>query len=320
MSKASSFLSKLDRHLASRSYMNNMPFATALDVERFHMVGTSPDPLEFPHASRWFLHIQALIERFPDRIVMAGAAAEGERASDEQQDRHTAVVERRPRSGGGKLKVLALHGLGQCKEFFQESQNKSDCLARKIRHVAEFVYVDAAHPDPRPAQCMMRVHYQPAGFELDDVLAWQTVQATQCIGVEESLTYLEDIWRNHPEAPFDGVLGFSSGASMGACFVDHMQRQDGPGPRFFICCSGSYTPVPSNIEAYAAYTTSGEKIMTPSFHTIGKQDDVCLPELSQKLASIFFEPEVLLFDGKHRLPNKSEDCARITAFLKDRFL
>merc|ERR1719469_1600096 len=133
---------------------------------------------------------------------------------------------------------------------------------------------------------MMRVHYKPEGFGLGDVHAWQTVQATNCFGAEESLAHLEDIWRNHPEAPFDGVLGFSSGASMGACFVDHMQRQDGAGPRFFICCSGSYTPVPNNIKAYAKYATSDKKIMTPSFHTIGQQDDLCLPELSQKLADI----------------------------------
>lgn len=311
MSKTSSFLSKLDRHLATRSYMDNMPSATALDVERFKMVGTPPDPFEFPHVSRWFLHIEALINRFPHKINLERNVAE---------ESHAPVEERGPRSGGTKLKVLALHGLGQCKEFFQESQNKKDCLAEKIRHVAELVYVDAAHADPRPAQCMMRLHYRPEGFELGDTFAWQTVQEANCIGAEESLAYLEDIWRTHPEAPFDGVLGFSSGASMGACFVDYMQRQAGPGPRFFISCSGSYTPVPSNIQEYAAYATSGKKIETPSFHTIGKQDEVCLPELSEKLASIFFEPQVLYFDGRHRLPNKSADCAQIVQFLKDGFL
>lgn len=235
-------------------------------------------------------------------------------------ERYAQAEERGSRSGGTKLKILALHGLGQCKEFFEESQSKKDCLAMKIRHVAELVYVDAAHPDPRPANCMMRVHYQPEGFELGDTFAWQNVQKTNCIGAEESLDYLEDIWCNHPEAPFDGVLGFSSGASMGACFVDHMQRRDGPGPRFFICCSGSYTPIPSNIPAYAAYALSENKIMTPSFHTIGEQDDICYPRLSQKLANIFFEPQVLYFDGKHRLPNKSADCAQLARFLKDRFL
>merc|ERR1712150_457017 len=179
-----------------------------------------------------------------------------------------------------------------------------DCLARKIRDVAELVYVDAARSDPRPANCMMRVHYQPEDFELDDVVSWQTTQSTNWIGAEESLAYLEDIWRKHPEAPFDGVLGFSMGASMGALFVDHMQRRDGPGPRFFICCSGSYTPAPSNITAYASYATSEDKIMTPSFHTIGKQDELCLPELSQKLASIFHEPQVLVFEGRHMPPNR----------------
>jgi len=312
MSKASSFVLKLDKHLATRSYMDNMPSATTLDVERFKMVGTPPDPLEFPHASRWFFHIEALINHLPHKINMEAAAA--------AEDLHAPVKERGPRGGGTKLKVLALHGLGQCLEFFQESQNKKDCLAEKIRHVAELVYVDAAHADPRPSQCMMRLHYRPEGFELGDTKSWQTVQEANCIGAEESLAYLQDIWRNHPEAPFDGVLGFSSGASMGACFVDHMQRQDGPGPRFFICCSGSYTPVPRNIPAYAAYMASEKKIMTPSFHTIGKQDDLCLPELSQRLANIFSEPKMLHFDGKHRLPNKSADCAQIVTFLKDGFL
>lgn len=291
--------------------MDNAPFATALDFERIKMVVIPPDPVEFPHASRWFLHIEALITHFPRTISMEKAAPEG---------RHAPAEERGPRGGGKKLKVLALHGLGQCKEFFQESQNKKDCLAQKIRHIAELVYVDAAHADPRPAQCMMRLHYRPEGFELGDTFAWQTVQEANCIGAEESLAYLEDVWRNHPEAPFDGVLGFSSGASMGACFVDHMQRQDGPGPRFFISCSGSYTPVPSNIQAYAAYANSEEKIMTPSFHTIGSQDEVCLPELSQKLANIFYKPQVLYFEGRHRLPNTGVDCVRIVDFLKDGFL
>jgi predicted esterase len=310
--------------------MNGMPSATALDVERYEMVGIPPDPQEFPHASRWFLHIRALIARFPDRIDMERTSETAVGSAESAivsavEDTRAPSVQRGPRGGGTKLKVLALHGLGQCKETFQESQQLAenckdckDCLAAKLKHVVELVYVDAAHVDPRPGSSMLRVHYVPEGFELGDTFAWQTVEKTECNGAEESLAYLEDIWRNHPDAPFDGVLGFSMGASMGACFVDHMQRQDFPGPRFFICCSGSYTPVPTNIEAYAAYMTSDKKIMTPSFHTIGKEDDICLPELSRKLASIFFEPQVLEFEkGKHRPPNRSSDCAHIIAFLND---
>jgi len=244
--------------------------------------------------------MEALINRFPhkfnmdsDPVLGAGVAGEG---------RHAPVEERGPRGGGTKLKVLALHGMDQCKETFQESQQKKECLAGRLKHVAELVYVDAAHVDPRPGSSMLRLHYRPEGFELADRFAWQTVQEAHCIGIEESLAYLEDVWQNHPEAPFDGVLGFSMGASMGACFVDHMQRQHGPGPRFFICCSGSYTPIPVNVPAYAAYATSETKIMTPSFHTIGKEDGVCFPELSRRLASIFYKPQVLEFDkGRHHL-------------------
>jgi predicted esterase len=312
--------------------MNGMPAATALDVERYRTVGTAPDPDQFPHALRWFKHIEALLTTLPHTIdyqqnssalvdpsASASAASAGQSISSSavsvDQTMPGADAEKGPR-GGKKLKILALHGLGQCKETFAESQQKKDCLAKKLGHIAELVYVDAPRPDPRPANCCFRVYYEPQEFHLGDTLAWQTMQQATCLHIEDSLAKVQDIWRNHPEGPFDGVLGFSSGASFGACFVDYMQRQEGPRPRFIICCSGSYTPVPMNLPEYAAYMTSGEKIMVPSFHTIGKEDDICLPELSRKLASIFHDAQVLEFEGgKHRPPNKSADCAHIVTFL-----
>merc|ERR1712232_511954 len=228
-----------------------------------------------------------------------------------------AEKERGPRAGGARLRVLALHGLGQCKETFKESQEKKDCLAKKLQCVAELVYVDAPRPDPRPAYCCCRVYYEPEEFRIDSE-AWRTMQEANCVGIEDSLAYLEDVWSR--EGPFDGILGFSSGASFGACFVDYMQRRGGLGPRFIICGSGSYTPIPVNVPEYAAYATSEKKIMVPSFHTMGKEDDICPPRLSKRLASIFHDAQVLeIEEGKHRLPNRSVDCAPIVSFLKQFF-
>mmetsp|Transcript_44584 Transcript_44584/g.83705 ORF Transcript_44584/g.83705 Transcript_44584/m.83705 type:complete len:350 (+) Transcript_44584:108-1157(+) len=158
MPKAPALLSELDLHLATNSYMNNTPFATALDVERFEMVGSPPDPREFPHASRWFLHIEALLTRFPHKLAVKKSSmpvAVAPSPVPAVQGRHVPDEEPDPCGTGMKLKMLALHGLGQCKETFQEPpvrQFRPAGLTSPVKTLAMPLF-DFNLPDVRQALC-----------------------------------------------------------------------------------------------------------------------------------------------------------------------
>merc|ERR1712218_219496 len=74
------------------------------------------------------------------------------------------------------------------------------------------------------------------------------------------------------------------------------------GPRFTVICSSSFTPRPTNLPGYGT-----AKIQTPSFHLFGKDDKLCLPQLSECLAHQYDRSAVHLHEGGHHMPDGDAD-------------
>jgi len=156
-----------------------------------------------------------------------------------------------------------------------------------------------------------RVWYNILDFDQDEPIGWQTTQQAAYVGVEASLHLLEHIWR-HPalvcddgdNAPFDGILGFSSGGAMASIFTDWLRDCKLAEPRFVIICSSSLTPLPRNLPQYGE-----NRLCIPSFHVFGNADLLCPPSLSERLADHFEGSTTYVHDGTHHMPDEVEDGA-----------
>eukprot|EP01135_Chromosphaera_perkinsii_P008748 Nk52_evm81s1444 gene=Nk52_evmTU81s1444 len=123
-------------------------------------------------------------------------------------------------SGGRtKLKILCLHGFCQNGKIFRE---RTGAIRRALKGVAEFSFVDAPHEvDKRlilGAAAVEGRETEGDGTEGEEGMGkelgwWTRTPPTQhCSGVGQSLRELTAYWREN--GPFDGVFGFSQGASM----------------------------------------------------------------------------------------------------------
>ncbi|KAI1290148.1 Esterase OVCA2 [Halotydeus destructor] len=113
------------------------------------------------------------------------------------------------------------------------------------------------------------------------------------------------------EGPFDGILGFSQGASMSAivCSLQQAGIVDS-GFRFAILVSGFKSKTASHAKHYA------EQIELPTLHVIGETDRIIEQERSLDLASCFVDPVIIKHPGGHQVPSSSSLKREYFAFLK----
>lgn len=209
-----------------------------------------------------------------------------------------------------KLRILCLHGFRQNASGFR---GRTGSLAKKLKALAELVFVDAPHE--------LSFVYQPCSFDHNSntttssslgstppkicskKFAWlvgtdyqgsngtewkkadipfdalQYQQQTE--GFNESLSYLKTVFAQ--SGPFDGVLGFSQGAAMAALLCSLQRKLKGQIDfRFVMLCSG-----------FAVNMTelSQGSINIPSLHVFGNdtgsKDRQIDSQASRHLASLF---------------------------------
>ena len=137
-------------------------------------------------------------------------------------------------------RVLCLHGYAQSAAFFRQ---RTGAFRKALKsEVGEFTFVDGTHPSTAAF-----VAGESADGDRGEKLGWWNVAepdsrpaiSSAYVGVEESLEHLENVCKT--QGPFDGVLGFSQGATLAAllprgradgCFV-MAYRERGAGHAFF---------------------------------------------------------------------------------------
>ncbi|KNA11736.1 hypothetical protein SOVF_132350, partial [Spinacia oleracea] len=124
---------------------------------------------------------------------------------------------------------------------------------------------------------------------------------TEYTNLEECISYLCEYITT--KGPFDGLLGFSQGATLSALLIGYQSQgkvlKDHPPFKFFISVSGSKFRIPSICEV--AYK---EPNKVKSVHFIGEKDWLKLP--SEDLAKAFRDPLIIRHPQGHTVPRLDE--------------
>ncbi|CAN7019695.1 hypothetical protein BRARA_F00588 [Brassica rapa] len=227
-----------------------------------------------------------------------------------------------------KLRILCLHGFRQNASGFK---GRTGSLAKKLKNIAELVFIDAPHelqfiyqtasttPPPPLGACNKKFAWLVSpDFDKPSETGWTQCQfdplqyQNQTEGFDKSLTYLKTVFAER--GPFDGILGFSQGAAMAAAVCGKQEQLLGEIDfRFCVLCSG-FTPWP------LLEKREQGSIKCPSLHIFGSQpgkDRQIVTQASLDLAGLFDQgcATVIEHDFGHIIPTKSPYIDEIKAFL-----
>uniref|UniRef100_A0A0R3RUQ6 FSH1 domain-containing protein n=1 Tax=Elaeophora elaphi TaxID=1147741 RepID=A0A0R3RUQ6_9BILA len=215
-----------------------------------------------------------------------------------------------------KLKILCLHGYQQSAAVFR---NKSGSFRSPMKKYVDFVFMDAPHEvewehAPETGNDTISECVAPA-----DCRGWwyvskrfHTRKVKDHEGFEESVRAVVDFARK--EGPFDGILGFSQGATL-AFLLSALKRKGDVDIdfKFLILISGfpSRNPVHQKLNEMAQPNL-------PCLHVYGETDKIVSHELSAKLVELFDEDMVVVVEhpGGHMTPNMSKYKMMVDKFFE----
>ncbi|XP_030459942.1 rhodanese-like domain-containing protein 6 isoform X1 [Syzygium oleosum] len=240
-----------------------------------------------------------------------------------------------------KLRILCLHGFRQNASSFK---GRTASLAKKLRNIAELVFVDAPHElcfiyqpsvvdghskvstehrGPPKEKCNKKFAWLvPPDFSAGSEADWKEADGPfdplqyqqQTGGFDSSLAYLKSTYLR--DGPFDGILGFSQGAAMAALVCARKDKLKGEMDfRFAILCSG-----------FALNLAEFEhgSINCPSLHIFGSDRgrDRQIPNTASAGLAEYFEDGsrvIIEHDNGHIIPTRPPYIDEIKDFLQ-RFL
>ena len=201
-----------------------------------------------------------------------------------------------------KLKLLCLHGYAQNGQFFRE---RTGAVRKQLKSVCEFTFLDA--PRPATGEFLGQIDEATRGAPL----GWYNTRdgnrpalSSSYDGLEESLELVRDTCQR--QGPFDGVLGFSQGATLAAllCLTTDLFQ--------FAVLFAGYVPRDSTV---LASMDAGAPCTLPSFHCFGATDASVPPDVARALASRFADPVIHEHDGGHVVPGNAPLRSALKAFL-----
>eukprot|EP00850_Spirogloea_muscicola_P019029 SM000182S03919 [mRNA] locus=s182:57282:60712:+ [translate_table: standard] len=219
-------------------------------------------------------------------------------------------------SGGRRrLRILCLHGFRQSAASFR---GRTAALAKRLRGVAELVYVNAPHAvqpatSGTAAGAKLRYTWLTGTHDGSEAAAQTNSWATSMAALQRELT---------DRGPYDGLLGFSQGAAvatlMAAAVHSSQPRDETEVPlfRFVILCSG-YLPPP--LLAPASALTAG-RVRCPSLHIFGASGGDKHVAAAESLALVeYFASEsrtVVAHDCGHIIPAGKDFVDQYADFLR----
>lgn len=213
-----------------------------------------------------------------------------------------------------KLRVLCLHGYQQNGAIFRE---KSGGFRSSLKKYFDFVFMTAPHS-------VELQQTNGAGGALADTVpvdfrgwwyvpeCYNTKEVKDFEGFEESVQAVVDFAKN--EGPFDGLLGFSQGATL--AFLIAALRQKGVVDidfKFLILICGFPSRYPEHQELNKVALRN-----LPCLHVYGQTDKIISHELSAKLVHSFDKDKVVVIEhpGGHMMPNLSKYRTATNEFLE----
>lgn len=115
-------------------------------------------------------------------------------------------------------------------------------------------------------------------------------------GLEQSLAWLERFCAEH--GPFDGLFGWSQGATMAALMAAAQQQGVGRFGIRWLVLGGGFMPAADALQPWFS-----APLAFPSLHVVGRRDAVLLRRRAQALHGAFRAAEWLDTPLGHRLPS-----------------
>ncbi|KAG4907303.1 hypothetical protein AAZX31_20G085500 [Glycine max] len=243
-----------------------------------------------------------------------------------------------------KLRILCLHGFRQNASSFK---GRTASLAKKLKKMAEFVFINAPHelpfiyqipvselnvncasslpPSPPPPleNCKKKFAWFLApNFDGSSGVDWKVADGPfdalqyqqQTDGYDISVSHLKNVFSQ--QGPFDGILGFSQGAAMAALISAQQEKLKGEMDfKFVVLCSGF---------ALRMKEMECGPIKCPSLHIFGNEhgkDRQIANQASKELVSLYDSDcsGIVEHDCGHIIPTRSPYIDGIKDFL-GRFL
>ncbi|KAJ7054231.1 serine hydrolase FSH [Mycena amicta] len=207
------------------------------------------------------------------------------------------------------VRVLALHGYSQNSAIFAK---RLTALRETCGQQVEFVCLSG--PILLPPRNIASQPNRATAFDSSDAIEanesrawfqWIHTDDPEHGGLPESLLLLRDVLSAQH---FDGVLGFSQGATMGALLTALLERPHvyppfllegkAPHPPFKFCIAVSGFRLPGAV---------GDKVFatnfnTPTLHIIAAKDPVVPQESSQELVRVSNTARLEIHEGGHYFP------------------
>ncbi|KAF7129167.1 hypothetical protein RHSIM_Rhsim10G0118400 [Rhododendron simsii] len=194
-----------------------------------------------------------------------------------------------------RMKILGLHGFRTSGSFLEKQISKWDPSI--FHHHFDMDFPDGLYPAGGKSD--IEGIFPPPYFE------WFQFEKdfTVYTNLEECISYLCEYMTS--KGPFDGLLGFSQGATLSALLMGYQAQgkvlKDHPPIKLFVSISGSKFRDPSICEI--AYK---DPIKVRSVHFIGAKDWLRLP--SEDLATSFHNPLIIRHPQGHTVPRLDEDA------------
>ncbi|KAE9415224.1 hypothetical protein Angca_005065, partial [Angiostrongylus cantonensis] len=203
-----------------------------------------------------------------------------------------------------RLRILCLHGYRQNDMLFRE---KSGSLRKQLKKYADFEFVSAP------------LSPNVVSEEREDVRSWwfsreddQFSSRDVCNiakGFEKSVSFICEYLRLN--GPFDGILGFSQGASMAHLLLVMEKRGEiSLGFRFAILISG-FLSLSAVHSPYISLTCD-----VPTLHIYGTDDQIVFSTASEKFKSMFSDSITIVHEGGHYIPSATKHKHIFSAFLE----
>ncbi|KAJ3213163.1 Ovarian cancer-associated protein 2 [Dinochytrium kinnereticum] len=222
-------------------------------------------------------------------------------------------------------RVLCLHGYTQNSDVFR---TRTAILRKDLASLAELVYINAPHIVPPSPDQISEVGTAKLS-ESDRPRSWWTDEDGEH-GFREAISLIKRQWEEN--GPFDGILGFSQGATTAAILGSELSVSAENGtltstpPKYLIIVSG-FIPAKAGDAAVErwlptdAHSAVNEGITAPynfeTLHVIGNRDEWVRPERSHALANRYPKSltSIIEHDGGHFIPTNSEMRKRFKAFI-----
>jgi predicted esterase len=211
-----------------------------------------------------------------------------------------------------KLRILCLHGYHGSADILRDQMAE---LTVGMDPLAEFVRVNAPSLANRDFGWWHAIRDEKSPRNGDPGVG---PGAARYAGWSDTCQWVVSLFKR--EGPFDGVFGFSQGATLTALLVG-LRSHEGtttehkPLAFDFAIMVGAFLAKDPDL---ARLYESQESYDLPSIHIIGRSDFIVPGEYSRKVAAKFKDPLVLEHNGGHVIAGTPLIRKRLASFLEER--